>query len=536
MTSGKVLVTSVLSSKRNKTGYYLDSSEQFDKDWNIGLEPALRWFARSKLFDGKITDFKACGTPNYPSRRVNRLTKKEYLSWAYTQVNKEHTAGCYMTPNLFFDWRNSQNLKGFCAHWLEIDTRSHQALCPEEAWEIYQEISDTLGESKLPPPTSWTLTGSGGVHLYWRYEQAEVVENKQHRANLISRWKEISNKLSDKLESTKRTLGYQGWHVDRSASNDPTRLMRMPGSRHHKTGREVLYISGGPLTNFNQLGDKLGFKKHIHSEVVKPIHVPKSIHSGKYNHHTKTDTVTPRLIKLTQQWEALLSRSGQVSKGKRDLTAFHLYNLYRRIMAPEHAWKKIVTINESFIGFTLSQLTSYLSSSIKTTYRYTLQNINTVLQEQLDLPIQLPIFKKIPLSNSERIEKQAKAGRKTAKKRVGDTHKKLLRILNIHCKNTEQLKKITPQKLQALSGLSRATIYRHFNNILKIAVSRRPICLSTLYKKTPKVSHSLVPLITPPKPSIGKLFSKGVLSISKGTTRERWFQKISVDIVIKSLE
>ncbi|USD31136.1 hypothetical protein J8Z24_21745 (plasmid) [Pseudoalteromonas sp. SCSIO 43201] len=508
MIRDKVLVASVYAgTSARATRYYLSSNKQFDVDWHIGKEEALRWFARARLSDNKVSDLKPCGQPTYETRRKKRISRQEYLAWAYQATHKTETTACYLTPNLFFDWRNTQNIKGLTAHWLEIDTAGHTPLTAIQSWEIYQQIADCLGASNLPAPTNWVLTGSGGVHLYWRYDQPELVQNKTHRFTLLKRWKDIAAKLGKKLETWRIKLGYNDWKVDHGASNDPSRLMRMPGSQHNKTAREVLYLTGGPVTSLQMLGKKLGFKVPITTDAAT---APPS--KAMKAHHIRTpkvctsiarDPAADKLAKLAKDWEVYLHRHGQVVKGKRDLTLFHLYNIYRRIMAPQTAWDKIIQINDKYIGFTGQQLSAYLSSSIKTVYRYTLKRLNDILTDELELPLSVQLKSREKLSPAEQQRRQSISAKKVSKARASTTLNTLVELVLRLCKAGYTLTSLTPNVLLNHCQISRATIYRHWNKVIKTVQQRRPIQLKELLKAQHYSSHSLGFFITPPKSRSG---------------------------------
>lgn len=367
----------------------------FDTDWGIGKEPALRWLCRACYTRNELTDHQACGSPSYDPKRET-VTRQEYMLDVNSGEFNSKTNGVYFTPNLFYRWRNQKHLNGLVAHWLELDVKGHVALTEDESQRLLSEVADVLGQSGLPSATSLVTTGSGGVHLYWMYDEPQMTQSTKHREKLIERWREMSKRISSRFEETRQRIGYKDWSVDLAASHNPSGNMRLPSSLHHKTWREVEYYRGGLKFAPQQLVDALGFEwQYPHGEKFKsaakrftqaPAPLPRLTTQPKRQAPppTKTAGIAQGFDSSGQQYwiRGLIKQLGDYLamvkpdlKGKRDLTAFQIYNMANRVMGAKEAWDYIVKLNRSYIGLTDSELKAFLSTANKTVYYYGMRRL-----------------------------------------------------------------------------------------------------------------------------------------------------------------
>jgi len=462
----------------------------FDEDWGIGREPALRWFSRACADSERLTSHKPCGAPTYDARRKTLLTRDEYVGWAYEGSRKDQTVGCYFSPNLFYRWRNQAQLTGFCANWIEIDTKGHGALSEAREKTLLAEVGDALWKSGLPMPTSVVLTGSGGVHLYWLYKEPVMSKSAAHRESLLGHWRTLNQTLVNALERSREAQGYLEWAVDRSASNNPTGVMRLPGSVHAKTGRSVQYLRGGKRVDFSTFAKDLGLsvkaptapvvqqkKPSVVQQLKKPAiparhqpHIPSSASREPGVAQGYDSPVQQRILRLImEQWEAFLAHRQQVPVGQRDLTAFHLYNCARRVMPDEQAWAYIERLNERYIGLPMAKLKAYLSTASQKVYYYALPTLRRVLCEELGLPLRFPKTSGTgPLSASEIAKRQSKAGQRTSTTLRQRTVERLVADLAALCQQGVRTAELTKAMAQRHTEVSRATLYRYWDAVMNV--------------------------------------------------------------------
>ena len=162
-----------------------------------------------------------------------------------------------------------------------------------------------------------------------------------------------------------------------------------------------------------------------------------------------------------------------VVKGYRDLTAFHLFNCAKRVMSPDASWDYITQINKRFIGLGDQQLRTYLSSVMQKTYFYGLTRLKKILTEELDLPIRFPAkgsgTKTTRQSAAQTKRNQAKAGRVTAKQRKQTSLDTLLAEIEALCSAGQRVRQISKAMVLETTKLSRATLYRHWEQALQVA-------------------------------------------------------------------
>lgn len=480
----------------------------FDDDWLIGREPALRWFSRADRESERLTGHKPCGAPAYGARRTT-LTRSDYLDWAYNDERCFRTSGCYFSPNLFYRWRNQKQLTGFCANWIEIDTHGHATLDADGARRVLEEVAKALWDAALPLPTSLVTTGSGGVHLYWLYNAPVMSVSKDHREALLVHWRRLNATLVSALEASRQRRGFTGWAVDRNASNNPSGVMRLPGSSHGKTGREVIYYRGGERVIFERFAQALGLRE----KAPKPP-TPQRARAGApagvvqrgckivVQQRLSTSAPTPERLPtpapgeaqgydspgqrqvirtLIHQWERYLVRQGCVPQGQRDLTAFHLFNCARRVMDADAAWAYIIEINDRHIRLPRAQLERYLSTAREKVYFYALSTLKRQLVEDMGLPLHFPAPRR-PMARKQITQRQARAGRRTSQQLRRSTLDQLVRDARTLLNQGLRVAQLTKARVLRVTEVSRATLYRHWDRLMSALRQQEVPTLAELFQ------------------------------------------------------
>jgi hypothetical protein len=164
----------------------------------------------------------------------------------------------FLSPNQFYDWRNTKQLAQLHANWLDVDTEGHEVLSLAEQKIIFNDLVRIIKENDLPPPTAFVASGSGGFHIYWIYDGEPAYKWR------IRIWREITLVLAKVLKRNKPKDAR--WKVDFAASRDPSRVLRLPGTYHGKSGRVAKALIGGPSYCFYDLAKRLiSSKQNLHA-------------------------------------------------------------------------------------------------------------------------------------------------------------------------------------------------------------------------------------------------------------------------------
>lgn len=192
--------------------------------------------------------------------------KEKAKCWHQALGETRASTDCYFTPNEFFVWSKTSNLALLHANWLDIDlieplkysgreaTRQAVALTVKQ---VLSEVKSLLLAAKIPPPSGYVSSGSGGVHLYWIYDPVNAYPQT------VKVWRMIADSLCKPLKKCQKRI----WKVDCNASKRPAGLLRLPGSLHSRTSCQVLGYTGGGLYQFDQLAVSLG----IQATKIRPI-------------------------------------------------------------------------------------------------------------------------------------------------------------------------------------------------------------------------------------------------------------------------
>ncbi|EJL6466895.1 TPA: hypothetical protein I6209_002938 [Vibrio cholerae] len=373
----------------------------------------------------------------------------------------------FVSPNQFFDWRNTKQLAQLHANWIDIDTVGHDVISQEQQESLFTEVLQILREQSLPAPTGYVASGSGGMHLYWIYEGVPAYKWR------IRVWREISLVLARTLKQARRSDAR--WIVDFAASRDPARVLRLPGTFHGKSGRIVQAFVGGPVYDFNKLAVLLvrseqnqqaialhqqgrleDLKPKTKAKPAKPSQSKPAKHPGR---HT-----------IGQWWFRIYSvicshaRSKGVAEGKRDLHAFILYIALRHIKrSPEDAYQAIKALNAEFIHLTEDELAAYLKSAQQKHYKYTKDSIAEYLESNLGIASDF-LFEstKATLTPEEIRSRQHDAAKNTADSRRTNTLTALQKALTQLVKTRMT---VTQKAIALLTGRSVRTVRRYWREL-----------------------------------------------------------------------
>lgn len=428
-------------------------------------EKQNRWSAIGKRASGKpvtnIVDFK--------------LRSEKFVQ---ARGCKLPSVDVFLSPNQFFDWRNSEQLSSLHASWIEVDTKDHARLSVVEQQQILAEVLSQINRMALPPPTGWVFSGSGGVHIYWVYSKPEAAYKWR-----VGLWREVAEKLS-------ALKGGERWVVDFSASHDPSRVLRMPGTVHSGTGRIVDAYVGGPTIEFDALARLLG----VDVEKAKPKLRLVSEGKGTFSRTVQNETVEKKNAKpiyrnteatndsrpnkgrhtIGQWWFKIYTnvvsqlRDQGVKEGRRDLVAFILYVAMRHIKKTEpEAYEEIERVNDELIGLEPGLLQRYLATARREKYKYRKKSVGAYLEKigvnseflHEDRPAPLPLH--------EVKVRQQKSAQITAKKKADKTLEKLSALI-------QNAPTATQEALSKVAGCSVRTVRRYWSLLRKVQVISSP--------------------------------------------------------------
>ncbi|ENM5740221.1 hypothetical protein AB1F87_003827 [Vibrio mimicus] len=373
----------------------------------------------------------------------------------------------FISPNQFFDWRNTKQLAQLHANWIDIDTVGHDVISQQQQESLFTEVLQILREQSLPVPTGYVASGSGGMHLYWIYEGVPAYKWR------VRIWREISLVLARTLKQA--CPSDANWIVDFAASRDPARVLRLPGTFHGKSGRIVQAFIGGPLYDFNELAALLvrseqnqqaialhqqgrleDLKPKTKAKPAKPSQSNPAKHLGR---HT-----------IGQWWFRIYSvicshaRSQGVAEGKRDLHAFILYVALRHIKrSPEDAYQAVKALNAEFIHLTEDELAAYLKTAQQKHYKYTKDSIAEYLESNLGIASDF-LFEstKATLTPEEIRSRQHDAAKNTADARRSKTLTALQTALMQLVKTRMT---VTQKAIALLTGRSARTVRRYWQEL-----------------------------------------------------------------------
>jgi len=390
----------------------------------------------------------------------------------------------FLSPNQFFDWRNTKQLSLLHANWIDIDTVEHAILSLQEQEQIIAQVLQIIDETELPAPTGFVTSGSGGLHLYWIYQGIPAYKSN------VALWRELATSLSKSLRDKRPESA--SWVVDFKASHDPARVMRLPGTFHSGSGRQVQAYVGGRLYEFHQLAALLlGSEKVIEAcqsqnQVVREL----KISPTKKSAHKIPDK-SPGKHTIGQWWFRVYTqicthaRRNGVSLGQRDYYAFMLYVALRHIKpTKEEALATVSELNKEFIHLTDDELKAYLKTAHQKGYKYRKDTLAEYLESNLGISSGfLYLNMPRPLSANEIKSRQQNAAKQTAEKRCDRTLASLKAAMQ---KLVEARLKATQEAIASLANRSVRTVRRYWRELLNEMRTFAP----SLYIPAPEVLSS----------------------------------------------
>lgn len=449
------------------------SPSEFTKLLEVGLENKYCRYLWSKKIDKtKFPAWQPIGVRK-SGKPVTSLLDFKLKSEAYIAAKGEKrcSVDVFYSPNQFFDWRNTKQLAQLHANWLEIDTKDHEILSEVQQKEIAIEIAEIISNENLPAPTGYITSGSGGIHFYWIYK-GEAAFRKRVRV-----WREITLVLARTLKKARPTSAH--WSVDFSASRDPARVLRLPGTYHGGSGRITRAFLGGPIYKFEELARSLITSEQnllalttLPSSELRSLDTSKNepVESNKLNDQKTTSSTGKHTI--AQWWFRIYSvvctsaRAGGVKEhANRDLYLFILFVALRHIRkSPEDALDSVLQLNKEFIHLDEEEARGYLKTALNTHYKYRKDTIAAYLESNLGInPEFLFENQKIKLTEMEIKSRQKKSAVKTSSSRRTTTLSAIKEAISTLEKTGV---KVTQKSVALLSNRSERTVRRHWSEVL----------------------------------------------------------------------
>lgn len=387
---------------------------------------------------------------------------------------------CYFTPNEFFVWRKTSNLASLHSNWIEVDiiksTKDDQKKVTREvitniAKKVFSEVSELLIDAKIPPPTGYVSSGSGGIHLYWVYTAVNAYPQT------VRIWRMIAEALCRPLKKQQNRI----WQLDANASKRPAGLLRLPGTWHSQTSCSVLAYTGGQLYRFEQLAASFGIRDGMLEPASKNRLKPKK--SEKYHTHQPQHNYSGKHT-IGQWWFKIhlhicshFRRQGFVPVGMRNHFLYINYVALRYInKCPQRAFERLKKLNNELVGWSAAELRG-LEMASKTQYKYLKKTIADYLEDNLQMDSSfLYQAVRIPLEKDEIKRRQSEAAKHTANMRKTGTFKKLY---NGYVSLKQTSEKVTQKTLAEAVKYSVRTVRRYWQELITSTrqTQSEPFCL-----------------------------------------------------------
>lgn len=456
--------------KNTDSEYSLVPSIRFNALLGIGSEQHCRYLW-SYMIKNDNWPWRALG--NRQSCKRTTTLKDFYLA---ASMGLDCSVNCYISPNQFFDWRNVKQLASLHANWLEIDINmpdgmardQKNSLTEQQERMVIDEVFEQLAEANVPPPTGYVLSGSGGIHVYWMYESEPAYRRT------VSAWREIARRLVSVM------IGGEYWHVDAGASNDPARVLRIPGTIHGSTKRRAQFVErrGQQLYTFTELAKSLGVvvierptlsvvpNSQQPQQPTTPIPIPTKPHNGR---HT-----------IGQWWFNVYShimqhiRQTPVREGQRDSTLFITYVALKHMLSDENeAYRRVCEINRTLIGLDQTVVDSYLSTARKTHYKYRKVSLAQYLEQQLGMRTDFLFNSNKTVKSPDEIRAaQHESAINTANTRRNKTVRRMFEAIAELIKSNAP---ISQNAIAAICGRSVRTVRRYWADITTEVIRSRSI-------------------------------------------------------------
>lgn len=460
------------SARREYADFLTETTENnrlFFELLGVGNETYCRYLWVRRVIDNEPDHVNKWLTLGKVRKGTGDLTSRSDIFDAVaSEMPGNDTVDYFLSPNEFFGWRCVKGVSRLHANYIDIDTTQKGQLSEWDQQALIKEVYDRLSESSIAFPNAVIKSGGGGLHLYWIYEPTEAYKWK------VEYWKAFTQKVIDALG------GGDSWKVDVQASLDPSRVLRLPGSRHNKSKKQVkAYVLGSERFEFESLYKTADITPTRPNHLTL-VHDQKTDVSDSEKQPTKRK-LTKSQLKVYQQngkhnirtWWANIYEQVRhtcstlgVKEGQRDYAAFILFVArYNTLESKEDAFEKIKADNEAFIHLSEKELTSFLSSAKTKQYKYKRDTLAAYLENNLNMDTSFLYSKsdvKVRLTPAEIKEKQSDAALKTASKKRQGTIQTLTDAYLLVAKMNH---KVSVQDLVKHTNVSRRTVYRYWRDI-----------------------------------------------------------------------
>jgi hypothetical protein len=212
-----------------------------DKD----LYKTISWTFVGKDGVGHLANYTAQSMPDLIrliETRTKRAGANVYLSLS-TQLLADTTV--LSTDGYAKAIRRHDNLVSFKSIALDIDVGKKDGYATTQ--DAFDALDDFIAKVGLPEPTMIILSGSGGLHVYWCFNDPVP----------LAQWKPLATALRD------AGLGY-GLKFDPQVTVNPVGILRVPNTYNHKTtppNKVTMYHEEGetfPRYGYQQMLGMLG--------------------------------------------------------------------------------------------------------------------------------------------------------------------------------------------------------------------------------------------------------------------------------------
>lgn len=435
----------------------------------VGEETYCRYLWVRRVIDNEPDHVNKWLTLGKVRKGASDLTSRSDIFEAVAnEMPGNDTVDYFLSPNEFFGWRCVKGVSRLHANYVDIDTTQKGQLSEWDQQALIKEVYDRLSESSIAFPNAVIKSGSGGLHLYWIYEPTEAYRWK------VEYWKAFTQKVIEALGTG------DSWKVDAQASLDPSRVLRLPGSRHNKSKKKVkAYVLDSGRFEFESLYQTADITP-ARPNHLKLVNDKKVAVSDSEKQPTKRK-LTKSQLKVYQQngkhnirtWWANIYEQVRhscstmgVKEGQRDYAAFILFVArYNTVESKEDAFEKIKADNQAFIHLSEKELASFLSSAKTKQYKYKRDTLAAYLENNLNMDSSFLYAKsdaKVRLTPAEIKERQSCSAIKTASKKRQGT---ISALIEAYISIAKTAHKVSVQDLVKHTSVSRRTVYRYWGVI-----------------------------------------------------------------------
>lgn len=323
-------------------------NKEFRKLLQIGNESNCRWVFH--YFEKK----KKTACIGNPSKNRSTSTYHDFICESEGKGVKYPVVGginVFFSVNQYFDYHINALLSQLHANYLDIDIKNKTSISGYKSKQILENILCQLQNRQIPKPNAIVSSGSGGWHLYWAYSPIPAYKKT------LKDWKAVTNKIIDSIKPSSLFV------VDASASIDPGRVLRLPGTLHFESQNQCDCIELSDPYQFDRLVSKLNIERYEYPEKKKNPKIKRIRHG-----HNIKDWWAKIYYQLVNH-----ANSGFVSEKdhNRDEFLFISYVALKHIQSDEEtAFDMALALNERFKLLPEDEAISNLSTARKIDYRF----------------------------------------------------------------------------------------------------------------------------------------------------------------------